>query len=216
MAFKLGRGIDGKYRPNTYFYDFDTGLPIKGAVLQAAYRQAVLEDDQEAAEAILLDSPTNDEERQRLGAIHPSLMGGLYLPNRSGAEIEVARVTIASTTMDVTCVFASPTLSGIRLKVVDEYEGETLDESNELIASKPLKLLEFINFFFKGWDLTGCLDANFSDWGYPRDEVHGFVVSATSDFYPDFSEAVHRYIDWWLNGLKKVTGLDRNFSTISN
>mgnify|MGYP006118490499 CR=1 FL=1 len=43
-------------------------------MLQAAYRQAALEDDKEAAEAILLDSPTNNEERQRLGALHPSVM----------------------------------------------------------------------------------------------------------------------------------------------
>ncbi len=141
MAFKLGRGIDANYHPKKYFYDFDTGLPVKGAMLQAAYRSAVLESDHGAAEAILLNSPTNDQERQLLGSLHPSLMGGLYLPDRAHAEVEVARVTIASTTMDVTCIFASPTAEGISFRVVDEYEGETLNQPAQMIAGEPLKLI---------------------------------------------------------------------------
>jgi|UniRef100_UPI004047B3B4 hypothetical protein len=203
MAFKLGRGIDANYHPKKYFYDFDTGLPVKGAMLQAAYRSAVLESDHGAAEAILLNSPTNDQERQLLGSLHPSLMGGLYLPDRAHAEVEVARVTIASTTMDVTCIFASPTAEGISFRVVDEYEGETLNQPAQMIAGEPLKLIELINFFFTSWDLTGCLEGNFADWGYPRHEIHNFIVSANSDFYPQFSGAVHRYIDWWLNRVKR-------------
>ena len=203
MAFKLGRGIDANYRPKKYFYDFDTGLPVKGAMLQAAYRRAVSESDHMAAEAILLNSPTNDRERRFLGSLHPSLMGGLYLPDRVHSEVEVARVTIASTTMDVTCIFASPTAEGISFRVVDEYEGETLSQPAQMIAGEPLKLRELINFFFSCWDLTGCLEGNFADWGYPRDEIHSFIVSANSDFYPQFSGAVHRYIDWWLNRVKR-------------
>jgi hypothetical protein len=42
--------------------------------------------------------------RQATGAIHPWLMGGEYLPDRQDNEVEIARITIAFTTRDVTCV----------------------------------------------------------------------------------------------------------------
>ena len=146
MAFKLGRGIDANYHPKKYFYDFDTGLPVKGAMLQAAYRSAVLESDHGAAEAILLNSPTNDQERQLLGSLHPSLMGGLYLPDRAHAEVEVARVTIASTTMDVTCIFASPTAERISFRVVDEYQEQaSVAEVIVEITSKRLGATAVVN-----------------------------------------------------------------------
>jgi hypothetical protein len=42
--------------------------------------------------------------RQATGALHPSAMGGEYLPDQQEDEIEIARINIDSTTNDVTCV----------------------------------------------------------------------------------------------------------------
>jgi hypothetical protein len=37
---------------------------------------------------------------------------------------------------------------------------------------------------------------------YPRDEVHGFIVDASSSFYAEFGDLIHARIDEWLD---KVT-----------
>jgi hypothetical protein len=50
--------------------------------------------------------------------------------------------------------------------------------------------------------MTCCLDANFESYGYPRDEVHGFIVDASSSFYAEFGDLIHASIDEWLD---KVT-----------
>jgi hypothetical protein len=53
-------------------------------------------------------------------------MGGEYLPDLKQDEVEIARITIASTTQDVTSVFARRGKHRIYYRVVDEYGGETL------------------------------------------------------------------------------------------
>jgi hypothetical protein len=39
--------------------------------------------------------------RSALGRLHPSFMGGEYLPDRRDTEVEIARINIDSTTSDV-------------------------------------------------------------------------------------------------------------------
>jgi hypothetical protein len=65
---------------------------------------------------------------------------------------------------------------------VDEYNGDTNTGRQTSTFTKPLSLGELINFFLQGWDLLGCLDHNFWEDGYPRDEVRepydGYLRSA--------------------------------------
>lgn len=58
--------------------------------------------------------------------MHPKFMGGEYLPDRNSGEVEIARITIASTTRDVTSVYAKRGKHRIYYRVVDEYNGDTL------------------------------------------------------------------------------------------
>ena len=51
----------------------------------------------------------------------------------------MARIEIASTTFDVTSVYACKTESGIAYRVVDEYEGDTLDGESEIVADEPVR-----------------------------------------------------------------------------
>ncbi|MEK9812768.1 MAG: hypothetical protein VW440_06975 [Bordetella sp.] len=203
MAFQLARGIDGEYCPESYFWalerGFDLSPKIKGSRRRQAYRNKILEGNVEDAMAILAAEPQNTDQRQQIGAIHPSLMGGEYLPDRVPEEVEVARITIASTTWDVTCVYALRSEMGILLRVVDEYNGQTLSGPDHVMIQKPLTLDAFMKFFFTGWDLLACLEHNYGDYGYPEDEVHDFVVEASSDFYGQFGDATRQYIDWWLD-----------------
>lgn len=58
-------------------------------------------------ESIFLKPKLPEEERQMLERVNPMLMGGEYLSDSDIEEVEIARLAIASTPHDVTCVYAS-------------------------------------------------------------------------------------------------------------
>lgn len=64
-------------------------------------------------------------DRKVLEAMHPMFMGGNYLPAAEDGEVEIARIRIASTTDDVTSVYAKCDEGVIRYRVVDDYGGDT-------------------------------------------------------------------------------------------
>jgi hypothetical protein len=74
----------------------------------------------------LLKDTLSDEARASLGKIHPTFMGGEYLPNYGRQEVEIARIELASTTSDVISLRARPSGSRIKYRVVDEYQTEFL------------------------------------------------------------------------------------------
>ncbi len=197
------RHIDLNYRPHSYFWARDHGIPlisdIKGAERRKFYERALEADLTELVDAELLQHTLPSEQRQAQGRIHPAFMGGEYLPDQRPGEVEIARITIASTTQDVTCVYARPVGRRIYYRVVDEYSGDTLDGRGHRTSLKPLTLGQLTDFFLKSWDLITCLDANFESHAYPRDEVHGFIVDASSSFYAEFEELIRARIDEWLD-----------------
>jgi len=54
----------------------------------------------------LARSELSETERQAIGRIHPTFIGGEYLPDLSQNEVMIASITIASTTQDVASVYA--------------------------------------------------------------------------------------------------------------
>jgi hypothetical protein len=46
--------------------------------------------------------------------------------------------------------------------------------------------------------LICCLDSNFGQDIELRDEIHNFIVDASSDFYADFEIAIRDRVDAWL------------------
>ena len=196
-------GIDLDYRPNSYFWARERGIPlisdIKGAERRKLYEMALESGLADLIEPSLLGHDLPQEQRQAQGRIHPAFMGGEYLPSCRVGEVEIARITIASTTQDVTCVYARPVGRRIHYRVVDEYSGDTLDGRGHRTSLSPLSLGQLADFFLQSWDLIACLEANFSGDGYPREEVHGFVVDASSSFYAEFGALIHARIDAWLD-----------------
>jgi hypothetical protein len=203
--------IDLAYRPESYFWAYDTNIKlasdIKGAERKAMYERALRSGDIELANSIISVPELTNEERKAQSGIHPAWMGGEYLPNREAQEVEIARITIASTTQDVTCVYAKRGSSRIHYRVVDEYENMTLDERTRT-SLRPLTLIELFDFFIKGWDLFCCLEANFGDHGYNREEVQGFIVDASSSFYAEFGDLVTQRVDTWVDQRREERGLN--------
>jgi hypothetical protein len=203
--------IDLAYRPESYFWAYDNNIKlasdIKGAERKAMYERALRSGDIELANAIISEPELTHEQRKAQSGIHPAWMGGEYLPNREAQEVEIARITIASTTQDVTCVDAKRGKSRIHYRIVDEYEGMTLDNRRRT-SLKPLSLIELFDFFIKGWDLFCCLDANFCEHGYVREEVQGFIVDASSSFYAEFGDLVAQRVDAWVDQRREEQGLN--------
>lgn len=197
--------IDLKYRPNSYFWAKQHGIAltsdIKGAERRKLFERALAAGVDDLVGEELLRHELPDEQRLAQGRIHPAFMGGEYLPSTRGEEVEIARITIASTTQDVTCVYARQVGQRIHYRVVDEYNGDTLSGAGIRTSLRPLSLEQLTDFFLSSWDLISCLDANFEYDGYPRDEAHGFIVDASSSFYAEFGRLVHQRVDRWLDTL---------------
>ena len=102
--------IDLGYRPQSYFWPIthDTHViaAIKGERRRSAIRDAFDADRVTPLDELYATPTLPDEDRRALGRLHPSFMGGEYLPDRRDTEVEIARINIDSTTSDVTSVYA--------------------------------------------------------------------------------------------------------------
>jgi len=201
LKIEMKKRIDKSYRPTNYFWAYDRGIRlasnIKGAERKALYERLLKEGDSAACDELLTQSSLTVEQRRRAN-VHPAFMGGEYLPDCDPNEVEIARITIASTTQDVTCVYAKRVAGGIDYRVVDEYEGMTLDEETARRTTDPMALSELVQFFMTAWDLRMVLDANFVENGYPRSHARGFIVDASSTFYAQFGDAMGNYVENWI------------------
>jgi hypothetical protein len=109
-------------------------------IVQDYYATGKLE---ELGDSLLTDS-LDDEARKRLGLIHPTFMGGEYLPDYSRRELEIVRIELESTTYDVISLRARPVGSKIEYNLVDEYESEfTLPQHT---SRRPFSLCQLIHF----------------------------------------------------------------------
>ena len=162
-------GLDLAFRPNTYFWAKKHGIAlisdIKGSQRRKLHEDALEAGLTDLIDPDLLSHDLASDQRRLLGSIHPAFMGGEYLPNKRETEVEIARITIASTTQDVTCVYARPIGKRIHYRVVDEYSGDTLDGRAYRTSTKPLTLQQLTNFFLESWNLLNCLDVNFESHG---------------------------------------------------
>lgn len=149
------------YRPATYFRPQKLRHSLRSKVKGAALRReqmAMLEmqsdDNLVKFLADLAQVPADP------GAVHPMFMGGNHLPDTGEGEVEIGRISIQSVLYDVTCVYARMEAGRIHYRVVDEYDGDTLQGVTEMVSDKPLTLGEFADFFLGAWPLIDILEMN--------------------------------------------------------
>ena len=87
----------------------------------------------------------SDDERKRLGAIHPMFMGGEYLPDFGPGETEIARIELKSVTQDVISLRVNKKNGLLRYSLVDEYDAHTFWPAKRT-GKKPFTLAELIDF----------------------------------------------------------------------
>jgi hypothetical protein len=104
---------------------------VKGAVLRKRIRALFDAGRHDEVRSLLTADGVSAADRKVLEAIHPMFMGGNYLPDTEDGEVEIARIRISSTTFDVTSVYARADGGAIHCRVVDEYDGDTLQGETE-------------------------------------------------------------------------------------
>jgi hypothetical protein len=188
--------IDLDFRPRNLFWPLaaETHLlsTIKGAERRSMAEAILKSGSGVELPGFVIQPALSDEDRTAFVRMHPRFMGGEYLPDHEEEELEIARINIDSVTSDVTSVYARRTSEGIRYRVVDEYDGDTLTGETERLSPEPLTLGELTDFFLQAWRLDEVLDMNELD----EDGSHDFV-HPSSAFYPQFAALVHRRISEW-------------------
>ena len=140
--------INYKYQPENYWKNLDDPLNEILKNVTGTQRRGMITDYWDAGKLEELDDRLlTDElevkESEILGRIHPSFMGGEYLPKYLPLEMEIARIELKSTTSDVISVRARPIgQDKIAYRIVDEYESD--ETAIPATSSDPLTLIELI------------------------------------------------------------------------
>jgi hypothetical protein len=182
-----------EFRPSAYFAPWSA--PAIAAILRCGRRsalrgiarQSAAIDEQHADRA-----PLNEDVRRTLNRIHPSLTDGQFLPTLQPCETEIARITFASTTHDVTAVYARQRKDGVFYRVVDEYGGRTLSAPRERtrVSRRPLTLGELAAFIVRACPALAALAEHDAASSEADDALIGFEVRAESELYPGFASLV--------------------------
>jgi len=200
--------LDFEFRPETYWPESRTPeqllTRIKGKVRRDMARDILAEEGFAGLNAFLAREELAGEDLFMWGRVHPAMMGGEYLPALAEGEVEIARISLASTTGDQISVRAQREDGTIRYRVADEYES-TFQLSIET-SEAPLTLGQLIRLIdesgydgdrYAGGLVFSHLAYNF-EYGSDVDELEGFV-SVESAYYPQLSVHYQIVVDRWLD-----------------
>lgn len=217
---------DLQFRPASYFgvsdHDRHVISQIKGERRRQIARELLAGSSPEELDHLdsialerlrdsLLAEELSEEERETIGKIHPSFMGGEFLPSSREEEVEIARIALESTTADVISIRARQEGEKILYDVVDEYESEFQFEPRE--SELPLTMGELIRLIdqaeipgYAGEDdyemgLTDFFrNMNLMDGQDPTDLIDFVVVS--SEFYAELEDYYRDRAKEWAEGVE--------------
>lgn len=208
----MNRQFNLAFRPQTYWPNPPGTRAmlsrIKGTARRRIVQQAITADGLGAVPE-MYEETLSDENRKAWGKMHPSQMGGEWLPDLLSGEVEIARLEYASVTADVVSIRARPADGEIHYRIVDEYEetylsavecsrepltlGEMiwlLDHSHHPAAPTDL-IVEVVHGLVEGvWE-----DA-FRSGDRPEKIVEFAPVTVSSPFYPLAEYYESRAADW--------------------
>jgi hypothetical protein len=197
-------GINYEQRPASYWADENPLAAllrnVKGSkrreIIRAYWEQGRVEELSE----VLLRDKLSESERERLGKMHPSFMGGEYLPDSGHDEVEIARIELNSTLSDVICIRAKRQAKRVAYRIVDEYETEF--ELPRKSSRQPLSLKELVAFIDGsghpdiGVGLALCYNQMNTADGC-REDYRDFT-RVSSEFYPQLADHYELVYDGWV------------------
>ena len=200
-------GYDLAFRPSTYWGPQTLldhfGSRIKGELRRRAMSHDV---DQGEGDERFLRQSLSEEDRSETSAVHPWLIGGEYLPDLYSNEVEIARVVMKSTTMDVISVRARRTKHRIVYRIVDEYEGQFQRyEVHPKTSTRSLTLRQLTSMLdsaVEGGLVGGGRQWNFDASGGDPEDYFDFET-ASSQFYPQLAAWYDKANAEWLAAIQK-------------
>ncbi len=205
MNTKRSEGIDYAFRPESYW---DVSDPLQAILVnvKGTRRRQMIRDYWEAGaiaelEKGLLRDNLTEEDRVGLGKIHPSFMGGEYLPDYAEGEVEIARIELESTTADVISIRVKKEGERIAYLIVDEYETEFNILPTH--SDKPLTLSELVRLIDGAME-EGSLGLYYTQMNYEGgecsiewlDQMRHFT-RVESVFYQQLHLHYEKLLDLW-------------------
>jgi len=202
--------INYDFRPESYWVPPRSSLEAALHNVKGCNRREMIRDYHSsgllpALSDNLLRDTLNEDTRRGLGLIHPSFMGGEYLPDYRRDEVEIARVELQSTTSDVISIRARPRGKRIEYSVCDEYQVEY--RLPQKTSRQSFSLRELIRFLDSvehpeadpEWKRFGfVLSFNQTSFECSGDlETLEDFTSVESDFYPELGQHYARVINEW-------------------
>lgn len=138
---------------------------------------------------------TGDWSNLRLPPVQFGVEGGDYLPKFLNCEVEIARLSLESTTWDVKSIRARPTSRGIAYRVVDEYNSKYSFRPKS--SRRPLSMGQLVELI-EGLNIDGAssspaaLRSHQGTTDAAAIRQLGTFVTVSSDFYPSL-ESWYRY-----------------------
>ena len=152
-----------------------------------------------------LQASLGNETRSMQAAIHPWCMGGEYLPPLRPNELEIARITLQSVTMDVFSIRARRSGSRIYYSLVDEYMDQNPPKRFVIKprwGKRPLTMRQVISIIDGNGLIDDYRDLNFD--GQNIEEVYNFAC-ASSEFYPQLDAYyIAKNGEWRLRKLREL------------
>jgi uracil-DNA glycosylase family 4 len=221
---------DIDFRPESYWDDPVQMLlaNIKGEHRRRNALELIREGRLDALEQWLISEKLSPELRELAGRIHPMFMGGEYLPDCEQGEVEVARVSLESTTADVISIRAKRDGDVIKYQIVDEYESEfefaPTSSKEPLTLGELISLMDSVEYSSEDGGLQGprglttfFRDSNLQSYShhwdsglerniyYPDEILHDGArrlvdfVTVTSSYYPELVLWYREEAQEWLN-----------------
>jgi hypothetical protein len=192
-------GIDLDYRPRDYFWALDTNVLLPSGISGEA-RRKLFRARIEAGSTVYdgLDAELLDKAlREAWGRLHPSNMGGEHLPPLRKGEVEIARISLESTTADQISIRARRVRERIRYRIVDEYSFKYVCRPTSSDAL--LSLRELVTLMESASDggsiVFPILGMNMRDSAPAELET---FITVTSDFYADLGRYYRALTNAWL------------------
>jgi hypothetical protein len=207
---KFYSAINYDFRPESYWAPARTSLEAALRNVKGRNRREMIRDYDSwgllpALSDGLLQDTLDEDTRRGLGRIHPSFIGGEYLPDYRRDEVEIARIELQSTTSDVISIRARPRGRRIEYSVCDEYQVEY--RLPQKTSRQPLSLRDLIRFLYSvehpehepEWERFGfVLSFNQTSLECNGDlETLEDFTSVSSDFYPEAGQHYAKAIDEW-------------------
>ena len=201
------------FRPNGYWgpQDLNTffGARIKGQVRKNLVTSKIETDD---VPPVLLESELKQNLKEIQGRFHPWMMGGEYLPDFFNNEIEIGRVVLKSTTMDVCSLRVRKQKSRYVYRIVDEYGSSfklpQKTSTNPLTMKQVINILDNSEIFCyddgEKFDNAGLVKPHIEflfEVKEDEDEILDFVT-VESPFYHELEEYYEVKKMIWLKDMK--------------